>query len=190
MIGIAFSAADRRLFERACIAHGQIPVERLQERLINGLWLAADSARQMATERLYTSLGRSCLLRAGELELQELLSSVPVRSRRLLAERLPGFESSLKSRRGRRVPAAVLESLQMALWPAAGAREGEWLLRAGAHRLARAAADLDASQADLLAVRMPETSRGCFKAAWMRLSKIAGVAKRASDIRRQWNEEN
>ncbi len=189
MKGIAFSAVDRELFEKAAQMQGGLTIERLRERLTDDLWCSSEPWRRRLAECLCSSTSRQRLLRAGGLELSELLASLPSRSRRLLAAELPRAGSYRPPRRAGRAAGRVLTSLQMALWPA-GAREGEWLLRAGAHRLARAAADLDASEADMLTARLPEECRDCFKAAWMRLAKIESAGKQAGGIRDQWIEEN
>jgi hypothetical protein len=189
MKGIAFSAADRDVFEKAAEKRGDISRDRLQKRLADDLWCSAEPSRSSLAESLCRATGRPHLLKAGGLELSELLSNLPPRPRKLLSAKLPRAGCHRPSRSARRAAKGVLTSLQMALWPA-GAREGEWLLRAGAHRLARAAADLEETEADMLAARLPEECRDCFKAAWMRLSKIESAGKQAACIRDQLIEED
>jgi hypothetical protein len=157
----AFSTADMRMFKLTKVILGGPPEEALLSCLSDGVFNEGASAGQS-----WGPVDESFVRRAGADEFG-MLPDI------LEPGRIPDEPAPI---------AGVLQSLRAALF-SRGDPGLDLQLRAGLHRLGRAAADLDAASLRSITEGLPDTWARCLQAAWFRLSRLEECRDSAAALR-------
>lgn len=180
-----FDEEDRQVFTKASRLSGSSAVDVLRRYLIDNIWSPSEPEIEKQTEQLCMIISYEMLYEFGCLEFAWFISSIPQGSRGSFIDKISS-EHMKQIRLAGKQPVAdtrVLASLQGILILAEN-YGNDFIFIAGLHRLARAAADLNSSQINRITACVPETSRGCFKAACFRLARLEVASSDAEKLRK------
>ncbi|MBW1809809.1 MAG: hypothetical protein JRJ87_16555 [Deltaproteobacteria bacterium] len=181
-----FDEEDRQVFTKVTRFSRSSNVDVLKRYLADDVWSPSEPEIEKQTEQLCMKISYEMLYEFGCLEFAWFIGSIPRGSRGSFIDKISTEHMKQIRLAGKQTmeDTRVLASLQAILISAQN-YGNDFIFVAGLHRLARTAADLNSAQINRITVCVPETSRGCFKAACFRLAKLEVARRDAQDLRKR-----